>query len=319
MRTAFAGCVLLAACASFAPAQPPTPPGVLPGDVLPRPVPKPAPTVTLTPDVEYATVDGEKLMLDLAVPKAPGPHPVVVCFHGGAWKAGSRKDLSRGVVWADFGTGGTSLIEALAARGYAAASVSYRLAPKAKFPAQIQDAKTAVRFLRANAAKYGLDPARVGAVGFSAGGHIAALLGTASAEPAFEGALLPGVSSKVGCVVDFFGPADLTLYSETPGIEKSFMVPLLGASSVSRPELYTRASPVEYVTKDSAPFLILHGTVDVVVPYLHSKRLHEKLLAAGVKSELVPARNKGHGWFGAEAADSLERSVKFLDGHLKAK
>lgn len=281
-------------------------------------VPRPKPGVALTNDVVYETIADQKLMLDIAVPAGDGPFPLVICLHGGAWKAGSRKDLSRGVLWADFGNGRGGLIESLAAEGYAAASVSYRLAPQSKFPAQIQDAKTAVRFLKANAEKYKLDPGRVGVVGFSAGGHLAALMGTATAEPKFETAQYSGYSSKVNCVVDFFGPADLTLYTETPGIEKSFMVPLLGAASDEHMDLYKDASPVTYAGKDSVPFLILHGTTDFIVPMIHSKRLHAKLLQAGVESELVPVRFKGHGWFGAEARDSYARTLKFLDRHLKS-
>lgn len=279
---------------------------------------KPAAPAVLTNDVVYDTVDGQQLMLDIAVPKSGnGPFPLVICLHGGAWKGGSRKDLSRGVLWADFGTGGGGLVEALAAENYVAASVGYRLAPKSKFPAQIQDAKTAVRFLRANAKKYNIDPERVGVVGFSAGGHIAALMGTATAQPAFDGARYSDFSSKVDCVVDFFGPADLTLYTETPAIEKSFMVPLLGAASGEHMEVYENASPLKYASKDSAAFLIFHGTTDIIVPLIHSKRLHEKLLRAGVESELIPVPFKGHGWFGDEARNSYARTLKFLDKRLK--
>ena len=285
---------------------------------IPRPKPVAKPGVTLTNDVVYETVDDQKLMLDIAVPSAEGPFPLVICLHGGAWKAGSRKDLSRGVLWADFGNGRGGLIESLAAEGYVAASVSYRLAPQSKFPAQIQDVKTAVRFLKANAKKYKLDPNRIGVVGFSAGGHLAALMGTATAEPKFETSLYSKQSSKINCVVDFFGPADLTLYTETPGIEKSFMVPLLGATSDEHMEIYQDASPVTYASKNSVPFLILHGTTDLIVPILHSKRLHAKLIQAGVESELVPVPFKGHGWFGDEARDSYARTLKFLDKHLKS-
>ena len=258
------------------------------------------------------------MMLDLAMPAGEGPFPLVICLHGGAWKAGSRKDLSRGVLWADFGNGKGGLIESLAGEGFVAASVSYRLAPQSKFPAQIQDVKTAVRFLRANAKKYKIDPNRVGVVGFSAGGHLAALLGTATAVPGFETEHYRNFSSKVNCVVDFFGPADLTLYTETPGIEKSFMVPLLGSASAGHMDVYENASPVTYAGKGSVPFLILHGTTDFIVPMMHSKRLHAKLVQAGVESELVPMPFKGHGWFGEEARDSYARTLKFLDKHLKS-
>ena len=275
------------------------------------------PFPTRLDDVVYGTADGEALKLDLALPAGPGPHPLVILLHGGAWRGGSRKELSRGGNFADYGTNGVSLTEALAKSGYVAASVGYRLAPKAKFPAQIQDVTTAIRYLKSNAKAYRLDPARVGVVGFSAGGHLAALVGVAPDVAEFCGPLYPGVSSKVQCVVDFFGPADLTLYTETPGIERSFMVPLLGATSGQHPELYTSASPVTHAGKDSPPFLILHGTTDIVVPIVHSKRLHAKLVESGATSTLVPIRNKGHGWFGDEAVRSYELTTAFLREHLK--
>src|SRR4051812_34937100 len=173
----------------------------------------PAAPLVITRDVAYAAPAGEPLKLDFVAPAGPGPHPCVVLLHGGAWKTGSRKDLS--TVRMDVGTPGKSLAEVLAAKGFATASVGYRLAPKHKFPAQIEDAKTAVRFLRANAAKFHIDPDRIGAMGFSAGGHIAALLGTADKSAGFEGDLYPEQSSRVSCVVDFFGPTDLMLYCET--------------------------------------------------------------------------------------------------------
>ena len=271
-------------------------------------------------DVVYATVDNEKLLLDLARPTTPGPHPCVVCLHGGAWKFGNKKDLSR-VGRNDLTevaiAARVSLIESLAAQGYVAVSVGYRLAPKAKFPAQIEDAKTAVRFLRANAAKFGLDPTRVAALGFSAGGHLAALLGTTDKDAGFDGPLYPEQSSAVQCVVDFFGPTDLTLYAEAEGIEKAYMVPLLGTRYGAKPEVYRKASPLEHVSKSAPPFLILHGTADFIVPVIHSERLHKKLLDAGVKSELRTVPGEGHGWTGPVLLDTMATVAKFLDANLK--
>ncbi len=274
---------------------------------------------TLKNDITFATVGGEKLQLDLAIPNGDGPHPCVVCFHGGAWKIGSRKHLSQPARMIDIGLPGKSLLDVYASQGYVTVSVSYRLAPASKFPAQIRDAKTAVRFLRANAKEYRLDPDRIAALGFSAGGHLAALLGTTENVTEFEGDLYPQQSSKVQCVVDFFGPTDLTLYGETPGIEKSFMVPFLGGASKEKLELYKRASPLEHVSKDDAPFLILHGTADILVPIIHSERFHEKLTAAGVKSELVSIRGEGHGWGGDASRRSIDLSLKFLTEHLAKK
>lgn len=274
---------------------------------------------TLKTDVTFATIGSEKLQLDLAIPAGAGPHPCVVCFHGGAWKVGSRKHLSQPTRMIDLGMPGKSLLDVFASQGYVTVSVSYRLAPASKFPAQIRDAKTAVRFLRANAKQYHLDPDRIAALGFSAGGHLAALLGTADNVTEFEGELYPEQSSRVQCVVDFFGPTDLTLYGETPGIEKSFIAPFLGGLSNEKLELYKRASPLEHVSKDDPPFLILHGTADILVPIIHSERLHERLTAAGVKSELVPLKGAGHGWAGDVSRRTIDLSLKFLSEHLAKK
>lgn len=286
----------------------------------PSPAAEPARAPSVQFNVTYATVDGEKLQLDLALPATPGPHPCVVCLHGGAWRMGSRRDLSRPGSWADCGFPGKSLLEVLADRGFAAASVSYRLAPRSKFPAQIQDARTAVRYLRTNADKLGIDPARIGAMGFSAGGHLASLLGTADdTVTAFDTDLYPGQSNRVACVVDFFGPSDLSLYGATPGVEKVYFVPLLGGPLAEKPELYRRASPIDYVTKDDPPFLIVHGTADVIVPMIHSERLHDKLVKAGVKAELLAVKGKGHGWFGEPAMETTESAIKFLNANMPAK
>jgi acetyl esterase/lipase len=283
----------------------------------PAAAPAAEPAVVLRPDVTYAVVGSEKLQLDVAMPATPGPHPAVVCLHGGAWRVGSRKDLTYGSWWYDFGGPDKSLLRILAGRGFVAVSVGYRLAPEHKFPAQVEDAKTAVRFLRANAAAFRIDPDRIAALGFSAGGHLAALLGTADESAGFEGALYPEQSGRVQCVVDFFGPSDLTLYAQTPGLEGAYFVPLLGGRSRDKLELYKKASPVEYVSKDDPPFLIVQGTADLLVPAIHSERLHEKLTAAGVESKLVTVKGKGHGWGGPDAARTTETAIQFLAEQLR--
>ncbi len=287
-------------------------------------------------DLPFATADGVQLRLDFLAPSGPGPHPCVVCLHGGAWKGGSRKDLSRPARWADFGPagaliradagplfthdGGPSLLELLANKGYAAASVSYRLAPRYKFPAQIVDATTAVRHLKANATRLHIDPERIAVVGFSSGGHLASLLATVGDRvPAFNGPLYPDQSNRVKAAVNFFGPADLTLYEESPGLEQTTLKPLFGGDPVTRHHRYVEASPFSQVTADCPPFLHLHGTADMLVPIVHTERLHARMKDAGVESELVVFKGKGHGWFGPELNDSLELTLKFLNRHLKAK
>lgn len=275
---------------------------LLPAAIPASPAPAAAAAVAVDRDITYAA-GGENLQLDLARPAGPGPHPCVVCLHGGAWKFGHRSDVA-------------GFTEQLAREGFAAATVSYRLAPKNKWPAQIEDVKTAVRFLRANAARYGLDPDRFAALGFSAGGHLAALLGTADKGAGFEGALYPAESSRVQCVVDFFGPADLTLYAETPGIEQAYFRPFLGTLFRDRPDVYKKASPVNYVSKDDPPFLIVHGTADLIVPVIHSERLRDKLAAAGVPAELLTVKGGGHGWGGRDAATTTAATLEFLSKHL---
>jgi len=274
------------------------------------------PAGQLTPDIVYSTAGNEKLQLDLVVPKTPGPHPCVICFHGGAWRAGSRKDLTRPTMFAPGGKE-AGLLEVLAKAGYASASVSYRLAPGAKFPAQIEDAKTAVRFLRSNAKKYDLDPEKFAALGFSAGGHLAALLGTTDSKAGFDGAEYPNVSSKVQAVIDFFGPTDMVLYCETPLANEAYMAPFLGKECLKDQSKHKLASPIEYVTKDAPPFLILHGTADVIVPIIHSERFQKKLTEAGVKGELVKLSGKGHGWDSEDAVEKSKKAVlKFLAEEL---
>lgn len=275
------------------------------------------PAVKVEKGIVYATPGGEKLMLDLAAPAEGGPYPAVLLLHGGAWSLGSRADLSRGS--RDKNMKPTpSLIEQVAARGYVVASASYRLSPKHKFPAHIEDARTAVRFLRTHAKKFNLDPDKIGAGGFSAGGHLALLLGTAD-KNSFENAEYSEVSSRVQCVVSFFGPTDLSLYGASEGLEDIYMVPLLGKTCKTDPAVYRRASPIDYVTKDDPPVLMIHGTADFIVPIIHSERMLKKLQDAGVTADLIAVKGEGHGWTGPVATRSTQDAIQFLDEHLKGK
>ena len=276
---------------------------------------KPLP-VAVERGIVYSKAD-EKLLLDIASPSEGGPYPAVVMLHGGAWSMGSRTDLSKGSRGKN-GKPVPSVIETIAAQGYVAVSANYRLAPKHKFPAQIEDVRTAVRFLRANAKKYNLDPEKIGAGGFSAGGHLALLLGTAD-KNAFENVEYPEQSSRVQCVVSYFGPTDLNLYGASEGLEDSYMVPLLGKACKTDKTLYRKASPIEYVTKDDPPVLMIHGTADFIVPIIHSENMLKKLQDAGVRAELITVKGEGHGWTGSLAAKSTQDAVKFLDEHLKGK
>ncbi len=282
-----------------------------------EPVPDPLP-VKVERTVLYDTIDKEKLYLDVAMPKEGGPFPCVVMFHGGAWRGGSRKELSVGDKQKD-GTVAPSVIERVAARGYVAVSASYRLAPKFQFPAQIQDARAAVRFLRASAKDYKIDGDRIAAAGFSAGGHLALLLGLADKVDGWDAGGNTDQSSRVQCVVDFFGPADLSLYGNSPGLEDSFMVPVFGKGVKTDPAIYKKASPVTYVGKGAPPVLMVHGTFDLIVPVVHSEKLQKKLKDAGATAELITVRGEGHGWSGPTLVRTTNDALKFLDTHLKGK
>ncbi len=233
-------------------------------------------------DVIYGKADGVELKLDFYFPKkTEGKLPVTVYVHGGGWQNGDK------------GSGaGTMAIGELVKRGYLVASVNYRLAPTYKFPAQIEDVKCAIRFLRAQANEYNLDPKRIGVWGGSAGGHLVALLGTSDAKAGLEGkGGWADQSSRVQAVVDLFGPTDLTV--EFPGGNARIAETVFGAAS-SKDEVMKRASPVTYITPDDPPYLILHGDSDRLVPLSQSEELHQRLRAAGVPSKLVVVKNAGH-------------------------
>lgn len=288
---------------------------------LPAPVPgaDPDPGVKVQRSVCYATPGGEKLSLDIATPPGDGPFPAVVMFHGGAWVGGGRGDLSVGDKDRN-GNRTPSWIEVVAAKGYVAASVSYRLAPKHRFPAMIEDARAAVRFLRANAKTYKIDPDKFAAAGFSAGGHLALLCGLCDKDAGFDKGDHLDVSGRVQCVVDFFGPTDIAMYASSGEIEDGYLVPVFGKDCKTDPKVYKKASPVAYVTKDAPPILMLHGTFDLIVPVKHSEDLEKRLTDAGTKAELVTIPFAGHGgWSPRDMGKAQAAAFKFLDTHLKGK
>jgi acetyl esterase/lipase len=229
--------------------------------------------VAIQRDLVYKRVNGTVLTLDLYRPeKISGSLPVVVWIHGGAWRRG-RKERCPAVV--------------LVQDGFAVASVDYRLTRTAPFPAQIEDCKAAVRWLRANASTYDLDPDHIGAWGMSAGGHLAALLGTSGGVPELEG---DGdnmqYSSRVQAVCDVAGPADLPALKNVGPKRTAAIEALLGQPLEKDRAKALAASPIHYVSRDDPPFLIVHGEGDRVIPVEQSQRFYEELRKAGVNATL---------------------------------
>lgn len=258
----------------------------------------------------------ERLDLHLP-PTGVGPFPLVVYVHGGAWERGDRTLAPH------------SSPMALVDAGFAVASVDYRMSRDAVFPAQIQDVEAAIRFLRANASKYGLDTSRIGVWGESAGGYLAALAGVASTVAAFDDALLGNetVSAQVSAVVDWYGPADLTTFDAqlaTDGCSKriapatSAESRLIGASVSAKPDLARHASPVTYVTADSPAILIQHGKADCVVPWQQSDELAKTYaqLAGTARVTLDVFAQAGHGGSLFTDPTNVVRVVAFFLAHL---
>ena len=271
------------------------------------------PGVKAVRDLEYVKDGHERNKLDLYLPeKATGPLPVIVCVHGGGWQGGSK----------DSGIAAVGFV----AKGYAVASINYRLSQHAKFPAQIEDCKAAVRWLRANAKKYNLDPDHFGAFGSSAGGHLVALLGTTAGVKELKGkGGNAEQSSRVQAVVDWFGPTDLAKMAEQAGPDskfdhnspKSAEALLIGGPLPENKEKAAKASPVTYATKEAAPFLILHGDKDPVVPYAQSEELAEALRKAGAEVTLKKVEGAGHGGAAFNSAENRKLIEDFFDKHLK--
>lgn len=258
-----------------------------------------------TPNVVYGHTGEVDLQLDLAQPSDgdSGPYPCIVIMHGGAWRAGNRTihdDLAR----------------QLAARGYVAATISYRLCPQYVFPAQVEDAKCAVRFLRAHADEYNIDPDHFGAIGFSAGAHLAMMLGALDADEGMEGdGGWTGQPSKVQAVVSFFGPTDFI--TELPEGSSKLVVDFLGGTAQEKPDAYRAASPLSHVNRGDAPMLLFQGTRDNLVPWQQATRMAEALTKAGVPGRVELLVGQGHGWMGPDLLRTLQEGVTFFDDHLK--
>jgi acetyl esterase/lipase len=267
---------------------------------------KPPEGTAIHRDLEYVKGGHERHRLDLYVPeKASSPVPVIVWIHGGAWRAGSKD--------------GAGPALRFAGRGYAVASINYRLSQHATFPAQIEDCKAAIRWLRANARTYHLDPDRIGVWGSSAGGHLVALLGTSGDVRELEGKDGPlDRSSRVQAVVDWFGPTDVTKMGGSHDGPRSPEALLLGGPVQVNIERAARANPITYVSKDDPPFLILHGDADPTVPFNQSELLEQALKKAGVDVTFRPVKGAGHGGPGFSSEENRRLVEEFLDKHLKS-
>lgn len=240
----------------------------------------------------YARTCGEALTLEAYVPEGSGPFPGVLVIHGGGWSARRPSDMR-------------ATARLLARRGYVALNVTYRLAPANRYPAAVDDVREALRWARREAGALKLDPARVGAWGYSAGAHLAAMLGV-------EGGDELGTQDRVQAVVAGGTPADFEMYPKSP-----IITPFMGKTFAEDPALWRAASPVNHVTPDDAPFFLYHGTADTLVEPAQAERMAAALTKAGVRHEVYWVRRLGH--VGAFVFDrgASRRAVSFLDAVLR--
>ena len=264
---------------------------------------------TLHENIAYNNDTLKKHLLDIYLPpKAKDKVPLVIFVHGGGWLGNDK--------YADIGYMKKTVAE-IVSSGFALASIDYRFATQAIFPAQIQDCNRAISFLVDHADKYGLDKKRIAIIGFSAGGHLASLIGL-SKNNNVENFFMPGTNStfSVKAVIDFYGPAELILF---PGASdpKSPESILIGATPLSRPDLAKAASPVTYVDKNDPPFLIVHGEKDDIVSNKHSHLLSSWLNVVGVENELLIVKDAPHFGVMFDADEVRNKVMTFLNENLK--
>ena len=247
-------------------------------------------------------------MLDLYLPTSSTPLPLVIWVHGGAFRMGDKESPPLEVL----------------AEGYALASIHYRLSQHAIWPAQIQDCKAAVRWLRAHAVQYNLDPNHFAAWGPSAGGHLVAHLGVTGGLRQFAAGEFLEISDRVQAVVDYYGPTDfLQMDDHRPlphgmvhNLPDSPESELVGGLITEHPDWVAAANPITYVTSDAPPFLVVHGDSDPLVPYHQSEILVTALKAAGVPTTFYTVKDGGHGGFSDPEVPRITR--EFLAAHLKS-
>ena len=258
--------------------------------------------VDQTTDVVYGQGGDRELRGDLFVPSDDSEaRPGIIFIHGGGWRGGVRTQFRRHAAH-------------MATLGCVGLCIEYRLSGEAPFPAAVEDCKCAVRWMRARADQYGIDPAKLAAVGGSAGGHLASMLGVTDASVGLEGAgWHPEQSSKVAAVASFNGVGDMkALVSHRGAI--SAAAEWLGGMPGDLPDMYTLASPITHVDATSAPFLLLHGDADTTVPIEQSIGMEERLKQAGVRAEVFVVEGAPHGFFNRSPwyEPALERMAQFL-------
>jgi acetyl esterase/lipase len=276
---------------------------------------------TLTPTfsgIDYVGKGAVRQDLDIYIPSGlTKPAPIIVFIHGGGWATGGK------------GAGNVPYFESSFKSGFIIADINYRVSSDSVWPAQIEDCKTAVRFLKANAAKYNIDTCRFGVIGGSAGGHLCAMMGTSAGVKALEGAHqgYNNVSSRVQAVVDMYGPTDFSLMDGhytgcSSGALKhnhnSFETNLLGVDTLTKnPAAVQSANPIAYITKDDAKFFIIHGGADCSVPTYQSVILDSVLRVKGVPADtFIIAANQGHGGTYFQSPNQTALYLKFFQKHL---
>lgn len=265
----------------------------------------PAPQRVLR-DITYTQTPAGRLLLNLYLPpRATAPVPVVIYIHGGDWMYGNRGDASGAF---------------LTRYGMAVASIDYRLAPRNRFPAQAKDCRDALIFLHVNAAKYGLDPERIGILGESAGGHLAALTATAPDDPAFVGHYRDKAAPRVKALCAVSGPMDIAYLGTLGDVAEALIGThpiqhLLGGPVSEKAELAALASPIRHVTRDDPPTLLIYGDEDYVVLPILALDMHAGLVAAGVASELYAVPGVGHDMRGMYRR-TQDRIAGFFQRHL---
>lgn len=250
-------------------------------------------------DMTYSPPDWpQSLAADVFVPDGSGPFAAVLLVHGGRWESGSRLETE-------------SIAEQLAQAGFVVANVDYRLAPAFRFPAPLHDLQQAVRWMRANAERYRIDPGAIGAFGYSSGAHLVSLLATVGTNDLLSSPH-GGPDTRVNAVVAGGTPADLRLYGSGRGCPE-----FLGGTAMELPELHALASPITHVSPDDPPFLLYHGTLDDIVPVRQAEVMLAALTAAGVSAELHLVQGAGHIALAIFTGPVVTEAIHFLDRRLR--